>query len=192
MVAQISDNFKYLGTDFELLGLNGEGLFNPGEYGVRPTMMSTACSRGYVCDYEITNSEILMRNLLLRTEEVQAYPEIDGVKPIFKNIYKAGEYKNLKLYIKYSGGILLGTESIHDMNFYTGDQKPHDFHKVKEIIFVDGKIIKFKDHSQKMRKIRSKLEHLNDEKVDDLSNLYEITQLLRQCFIRDYGDWSLI
>ena len=59
MTAQMPDQFYYKKEQFALIGLKGSNLFDPEDYGVFPIMASTACYRGFVAEYHITEKQLL-------------------------------------------------------------------------------------------------------------------------------------
>src|SRR5262249_23756305 len=65
MTAQISDVVVYRGRPHGIAGVNGSGLFDPREHGIRPTMISTACWRGYHCTYEVAEGCLLLTTVNL-------------------------------------------------------------------------------------------------------------------------------
>jgi hypothetical protein len=68
MTSQIPDTFLYKGEKYELVGLSGEGLIIPQDYGMQPQMLETACYRGFYSTYEITPEQFAIRNSQLRTK----------------------------------------------------------------------------------------------------------------------------
>jgi len=47
MTAQIHDHVVYQGEGYSILGIEGDGLLSPADFGMTPTEMHTACYRGY-------------------------------------------------------------------------------------------------------------------------------------------------
>ena len=53
MTAQIGDIYKYKKKEFTVVALSSVMLFDPKNYGMEPHASSTACWRGYWCEYAI-------------------------------------------------------------------------------------------------------------------------------------------
>jgi len=49
MTAQIQDCVVYQDEGYAIIGIKGEDLLEPADYGMTPTIMHTACYRGYYC-----------------------------------------------------------------------------------------------------------------------------------------------
>ena len=62
MTAQASDQVIYRDQGFMLCAFSNSEPFNPSAHGYRPVMASTACYRGYVCEYEVRNSSLQLRD----------------------------------------------------------------------------------------------------------------------------------
>lgn len=65
MTAQMSDYFKIDNKDYAIVALSVTLQFNPKDYGLQPHVSSTACWRGYWCDYGIENNKFVLKNLYL-------------------------------------------------------------------------------------------------------------------------------
>ena len=88
MTAQWHDSFIYEDEDWDLVGIKGEGFFSPIEYGLNPVGMCTACWRGYICKYKITDKKIVLDQLDINhgvekngEVEVVEGPLVNGVHP---------------------------------------------------------------------------------------------------------------
>lgn len=62
MTAQIPDTFLYKGERSQLIGLKREGLASPGQFGMEPVMLHTACYRGFYAMYELTDGRSFSGN----------------------------------------------------------------------------------------------------------------------------------
>src|SRR5512145_3212170 len=80
MTGQIHDKVLYEGTEYDLVSVNGEGLFEPSIYGLLPQMLHTACWRGFYCAYAIEQFNLLLTSLTIRTHNGQ-YPPISSLFP---------------------------------------------------------------------------------------------------------------
>lgn len=76
MTAQINDGIKYNGTEYSIVGIDGDGLFDPFAYGMNPVSWCTACWRGFVTDYEVENGQLFLDTLKICLTE----PSLGDVK----------------------------------------------------------------------------------------------------------------
>lgn len=75
MTGQIHDKVLFEGTEYDLVGQDGEGLFEPSAFGMFPQMIHTACWRGYYCAYAVERFDLLLTHLTIRTRDGK-YPLI--------------------------------------------------------------------------------------------------------------------
>lgn len=96
MTAQIGDIYKYQKKEFTVVALSSVMLFDPKNYGMEPHASSTACWRGYWCEYAIEDDELLLNDLYLYNSD-DKYPPLNGVEvslPEFKE-YKIVDWVQL-------------------------------------------------------------------------------------------------
>ena len=110
MTAQFNDQFHYHDKGFAIAGISAGDLFNPADFGLFPIPASTACWRGYVAVYAISDSHLVLDALSVNLREEQA-PTINGIEAT----ESAGQYrffshvyKDLKYRIPYTGRLMLG------------------------------------------------------------------------------------
>lgn len=63
MTAQLLDTVCFDGQRFDLVRVDGRGLFEPAAFGLSVVMASTAAWRGYVCAYEIVDDQLELKQL---------------------------------------------------------------------------------------------------------------------------------
>jgi len=138
MTAQIHDRLAYLGQDYELLTVSGGGLADPLSHGLQPSMLHTACWRGYFCLYTIIASRLVWSELTVRSQE-GAYPEIAGVRP---SVDPAGVavYRGLDIPLRFSGRILAGKDFLPERYVHMGFQAPSAYASLLELAFTDGRL----------------------------------------------------
>jgi hypothetical protein len=197
--AQIADTVTYEGTTHSLIGVSGEGLFDPSAHGLGPASVTTACWRGYVCQYGIQESMILLTGLSICLREEAQYPEIGGRKPSFSDDFLGGAvYEYLDIPMGFSGGLLLGRDFIQELYVHMGFQKPHAYREVKEVLFSDGRVLGVRDHSGRMQQLREDIR--SDAKKRKASGMPEtqgppsrdaIAELVEHAFDLDYRSWSV-
>ncbi|MCJ7817472.1 MAG: hypothetical protein MUP60_01360 [Candidatus Thorarchaeota archaeon] len=158
MTGQISDQFKYEGDVYNLVGLDGEGFYTPEDFGIITQMASTACWRGYQMFYDCVNGELILDSMHTRTNDkisingVEPSESGDGHVTTFFNAY----YDKLALKTKFTGTILLGTDFIQEMYVHMGFQSAESYRTVYEIEVRNGDIIKVTDLSTRMEERRSR------------------------------------
>ena len=79
MTAQIPDEFTYHNEKFVLVGLKGDDLLTPGEFGITPYFRCTACWRGYVMEYTIIHDQLILSGMRVNTKNPI---EINKVNPL--------------------------------------------------------------------------------------------------------------
>lgn len=151
MTAQISDRFIYKGEKYSLIGIEYPLLVPPILFGMMPTMIHTACYRGYYCTYEITGEAIILREMTL-SEKNGNYLSVDGVEPELED--HQATYRGLSKKTYYSGRMRLAKDFIDEFYIHNGFQKASAFQTVLDITFDRGRIIDIKDRSEDMEKKR--------------------------------------
>lgn len=157
MTAQIPDEFKYNGEVFSLVGLKGNGLLTPEDFGIQPYFRCTACWWGYVMKYTFINDRLILNGMLINAKNS---PIINAVEPqkgkdIGNSLFDYC-YENLNLMTEFTGKILLAKEFIQHMYVHMGFQRPMAFKTVIEIQVENGNITGIRDLSKKMEEERKK------------------------------------
>ena len=78
MTAQMPDEFIINGEPFSLVGLKGNGLYSPEDFGITPFSTCTACWRGYVMKYHFTKDQLILEEMLVNTNNP---PKINNIEP---------------------------------------------------------------------------------------------------------------
>lgn len=112
MTAQITDTVIYKQEKYELIGVKGEGLPLPDDFGMEPVMISTACYQGYYLQFTVRKDRLLWMGMTIRVED-GSYKPVGGVEPVIRE-YEA-DYINLKLPTRFSGGLLIAKDFIEAM-----------------------------------------------------------------------------
>lgn len=153
LTGQISDEFRYNGEVFSLVGINGKGLYTPSDFGMRTTMASTACWRGYQMFYDCVDGKLILDAMNANPTEIKP---VNGVQPkqpedgwMFKHVYE-----NLGLKTKFTGRILLGKDFIQEMYVHMGFQSPESYGTVIELEVKNGDVVKDTDLSSTMAERR--------------------------------------
>ena len=178
MTTQIGDIYKYNKVQYTCLSVSNRGLFDPREYGLQPSEMITACWRGFWCEYEIANNELILQTLHVHDEN-DSYPEINGVRITPKESIPGipakryvGEefvpaeiprffghetYENLALAIPYTGMILLASDYVEKERL----DWTYGYRVLLSLEFDNGKLIDSKDQSELARMVREEDKRLD-------------------------------
>ena len=168
MTAQIPDGFSLNNRAYSIVGVNGNGLFNPTSMGLIPQGVFTACWRGYICRYALKNDRLVLDELDITLGDFEGEkgeflyhdPEIKGVKP---KVWDEGEYffsntyKGLDLKVEFTGGILIGSEFIDELYVHMGFHPAWKYREVVELLFEVGTLSKKRDVSKKIQEFREKV-----------------------------------
>jgi hypothetical protein len=153
MTAQIPDEVLLDGERFSLVGMKGDQLFEPQDFGIIPQSASTACWRGYVMKYHFVQDQLILDEMRVTTNDPRKFNDI--VPQQEENLFKYC-YKNLNLKVDFTGSILLAKDFIQSMYVHMGFQRPMAFETVVEINIENGTIVHIKDLSKKMAVKRKK------------------------------------
>jgi len=183
MTGQIPDNVIYNGEGYDLVGVKGEGLYEPFEFGLTPVSPHTANWRGFVSCYEVSEKILTLKDIEIHVRNSDDnFPEINGVKPVIRiEGLTQLKYENLKLKTNYTGTILIAKDFIDSMYIHMGFQSPLSFNKVIELEFSKGELTSEKDISERMKTFRKK------KKLDRKLNIDEdLSKWIDRTFSLDY------
>ena len=205
MTAQIQDTIS---IEHQLYWLarssNRDELFNPTDYGINPSPVSTACNRGFDCSYIISDRRLFVMDvnitpnmsdrLKFRHQRIDAIL-CDKSPHISEPNSYIWQYRELFHPIIYTGGLLVCNEMNHELNIMPGFSSIYLCGKVYEAIFDLGNLIQIIDHSTKIAEIRnSLLEKIHTrirENIPQMGStvdysLYSIMPDIEKCFHFQY------
>ncbi len=199
MTAQIQDVFLYEGRPFSLAGISEGELFDVTSLGLRPSMASTACWRGYQAVFAIDEGRLVLHTLHVnllksdrapRTYEREVGPVIHGAAPTpatEKYDFFNNHYEGVKLPIEYTGGVLLADGFIRELYVHMGFHPAWKYERVIELIFDKGALVGEHDRSAKMSEIRERVRRSEREPTTDgLPTRDEIREFVERSFDRRY------
>jgi hypothetical protein len=186
MTAQINDRFRYFGEPFELVGIKGQGLFDPAEHGIRCTMMHTACWRGFIAGYAVEEGELRLVELEMQLDELgpgSEPPKVYRVAPRGVSEHGRADY-TLQARVPFSGGLLLAQDFVQELYVHMGFHPAWKYRRVHELSFEDGKLVREADRSKAMAGIRARIaaRPLGPGGTDE----DELKKWIEQCFDRSY------
>lgn len=190
MTAQIPDTYTFNNKKYDFIAKSGPLGFDPTDYGLKPNASSTACWRGYWCDYVVRRSRLILKNLLIYNADGY-YPPFNGVEPSSigssgKVVYseKRGHVMyRVNLEMDYTGAIVVGRGFISNYYVHGGFQRAWAFKEVKELVFENGKVVEVKDHSNEVKAIRKLYDEDPFKFLDDLT--YDLSYDDTPAFLRD-------
>jgi hypothetical protein len=154
MTAQASEIVRLEGQDFSLAGVDGRGLFDPRDHGIVTHAVSSACWRGFVNTYEVSEDRLWLVHLTIGFHGREA-PVVFGVKPEHeKGDLPHYGYAGLKRPVDFTGGFLLGRDFVREMYVHMGFHPGYAYRIVKEILFDEGRVLEQIDRSDEMAEIR--------------------------------------
>ena len=151
MTAQMPEKVFYQGTEYALIMWEEGQLFTPETYGMQPSMIHTACWRGYYVTYELGEAGFIVREFSVRDREGN-YPPVEGIQPILEE-YQA-TYKGMSLLMPYNGKLTLAKDMIPERYVHMGIQSADAFKVVLEFTLENGRITAFEDRSAEMEEMR--------------------------------------
>ncbi len=157
MTAQINDTFSYRGEAHELVGIKGEGLFDPAKLGIRCTMMHTACWRGYIAAYAVEEEELRLASLEIQLADASDVQPILGASPTRVTEYGRATYERIGVRLPFTGGILLAQDFIRELYVHMGFHPAWKYRVVHELTFEEGRLLRAADRSQSVADIRARL-----------------------------------
>ena len=109
----------------------------------------------------------MLQNLYINSEN-DYYPKINNVsseRENKKSFQYMGHhlYKNLNIFMEYTGKILIGKGFIKKYYIHMGYQRAWAYEVLDELIFDKGELIKTVDHSEMAKKLRLELENKAEE-----------------------------
>ncbi|NHJ85446.1 MAG: hypothetical protein FK734_08275 [Asgard group archaeon] len=162
MTGQFHDLMHFQNELYELVGSEAGNLYNPKDHGLDPQFRCTACRRGYLLTYKVTDKQLILDDILINLEEKT---KINGVKP--KTPEEKGspfqyQYKNVNLKIDFTGKLLLGKDFVRGMYEHMGFQQPMTYKKVLELTFNKGILESTTDLSKAMDEERKSKKKTKD------------------------------
>jgi len=166
MTAQAPDQFFYRDQKLDLVGIKGNELPVPIDFGIETVMASTACWRGYIMRYRVIETRLILEGFWLNSKNDEL-PEINGIKPIklsketaiegdwMHNMFR-NEYKNLDMTIPFNGSLWLAKDFIDSEYVHMGFQSPTAYRTVLKFDFKDGIIVNLEDKSKEVENAREK------------------------------------
>ncbi|MGQ0826324.1 MAG: hypothetical protein ACT4OX_15050 [Actinomycetota bacterium] len=163
MTAQIHDLVGYGDEMYQLVGVNGTGLFEPGDHGLEPVALHTACWRGFICTYVIADQQLLLHGLRIGFKQqssgglVDNAPTLFDVRPAFDQHEHIARYEGLDAPVAFTGSLLLACEFLRDLYVHMGFHPAWKYERTLEVIFDSGAAQAVHDRSAQMARVRAEV-----------------------------------
>ena len=191
MTAQIPDTIRIAERVFCIARTQGEGLFHPQSIGITPVSFSTACWRGFECDYGIEDDRLVLRRLVVpisagqvklgRVEIFGKLPKPVRPKhlPSHEKLFGIGmamhEISDISVPIQFTGRLLVGQDLDTSLYVHIGLQSAYKYRQVRELIFDSGTLTAILDRSAEAEIIRATLISTSGEAEDHIDRSLKFT-----------------
>lgn len=164
MTTQMTDGVTYLNESFQICGVNGTELFDPAAHGLNPQAPSTACYRGWMGEYAVTE-RLLLRDLFVfhdaglpAKNKTANGPVINGIHPTKPESWGGFNclYKDVNIPSSFSGGLLVASGFLREFAVNMGYHAFWTYSRVVELIIQDGQLVSAADKSSVAQEIRDK------------------------------------
>jgi hypothetical protein len=152
VTAQIPDTVILDGHEYELIGIEGEGLFSPSEYGFEPVMWHTANYAGYLLTLEIRDEELVLTKLEIKDAE-DRYPDIDGCSAghvADDDAFAIATYGGLDLRQPFTGTLRIAREFLPEHYVHQGYQSASAYAVVADLDLKAGRVVEVRDRSEEI------------------------------------------
>jgi hypothetical protein len=199
MTYQIRDSISIENQQYQIERCtNREALFNPKCSGIQVGETSSACHRGFYCNYAILDRQLLLMNVNIepnmsdrlkfkygRSEKLLfgRSPEIDGSRA-----GTSWSYRDLCHLLPYSGGMLIVNGNMMMREQIMIHYPIYVREKVCEAVFELGRLISLVDYSDRMMESRDRIIQSNEEilSVLDFFPREVERKILSECFYHQY------
>jgi hypothetical protein len=190
VTAQVPDFVQHQGKRYDVVGVSGEGLFRPSDWGMDPTPTSTACWRGFVALYKVEEDRLYLDQLEIGVAEAFGKPAIEPVR-VFGTLpqeqpggYEA-HYRFEDAVVPFIGGLLLGDQFLHEFYVHMGFHPAWKYEEVLELVFREGHLERTIDHSERIAEIRSEI--ASGSRPDPDGSPDQLDVWIHRTFQLDYG-----
>ena len=163
MTAQATDAMVYDGNEYVVIDANRGLLFDPKAFGIDPISLSTACYRGFSCEYAIERGCLVLNQLEISSGDVDPVTRVLTLYPLpllnghaaqtgdLQHASFAGLYENLQLPLTYSGNILISrnADNAYPPRF-RGCARAWEYDSNLLVTAMDGQVQKVLDVSDKI------------------------------------------
>jgi hypothetical protein len=174
MTAQISDTVTIDGRCYELCGVQGEGLFDPGLFDIEIEAPGPSCFRGFICSYGVDGGRLELADLELWSDPTfwslnrTRLADLFGDSATINGDHPKVDARGLEFPICFTGGLLIGDDFIEELYKPMGFRPPYAYRDVLELTFESGRLLAKSDCSMAMLEVRLRQGLRNQEIPRDL------------------------
>jgi hypothetical protein len=162
VTAQAPDRVRYEHGDFAIAGVSGDGLFDPAHVELDPTMMSTACWRGYVVEYAVVSGFLRMVSVRLgrgtthRGRDLALGDALLGGRVVIADDWLGDGWlvEGLDMPVAFTGRLLLGDGFVARTYRHMGFHPAWKYATVLELTFLSGACTAAVDLSERFIAVR--------------------------------------
>ena len=151
MSSQIPDIVHYVHHQYEPVGIDGHGLFDPADHGIETMPMHTACYRGFICTYAVARRRLHLRSLNINA--ASRLPALFGVNPPHPDddfIRGKPTYEFRSAPVAFTGGLLIARDFQQELYVHMGFHPGWKYRTVHELRFANGRLVTATDRSGEM------------------------------------------
>ncbi len=168
MTTQVGDSLRFQGEQWGLLATRGDTIFDPKQYGMNPVCHSTACHRGYWCEFECDASGLSLRKLAISLTPVRSKTAVEppvfaGVKALTQQevgelIFNEYMYEDLNFTIKADLRLLIAKDFIRSLDLgYGGTALPWQCRRLMDLKIEKGCLTSTEDLSRRVQEMRKRV-----------------------------------
>jgi hypothetical protein len=181
MTQQIPDQIIYNDHQLGIDEIEGSGLFTPMDFGIECRSATTACWRGYVRRYVITNDQLILDSIWFKPKylppldppykvpDIKDLPKVNGIEPVLisreinpaMGFFFTHAYKNLNKITHFNGSISMFDKTSSQL-------------VLKKFYFEDGIIVNFKRESLGPAEPEPTFESTKKEMLEELERLKKL------------------
>ncbi|RKG48284.1 hypothetical protein D7X30_40900 [Corallococcus sp. AB011P] len=193
MTAQSRDILVFEQRPFELMSVQGTGLFDPRQEGLVPQWVSTGCYRGFDCVYRIDEKLLLLEAFSIGLKPLDRLEVkygkgkvLRGQQPHLKEDAFLAVYEQLGWHVPFTGGLVVARDFIPGLASRSESVVSRVlspiwmFSVVHELHFVEGQWTESFDCSSAMDALRHRIAAEPD------GDEHEIHRFLANTFRRSY------
>lgn len=176
MSSQQPDTVAYEGESYELIGVHGDGLFDPEAHGIQTVAPHTGCWRGFIAGYEVRARRLHLRSLSIWSErplppvfgvDVSRSDVEDGVVGHLFDPTSGGRVEGTYAFedapVGFTGGLMVGREFVGRGYSTMGVDPPWFYGTVHDLTFEDGWLVDAVDRSAEMASARARARRDGEE-----------------------------
>lgn len=159
MTAQVPDTIELDGVQHVVAGIDGTGLFEPGEHGVTPQVIHTGCWRGFLCGYAVVGGELRLAELRLGLgSSIAGTPVEEGTTLLGAAAALDGSqwvFRYDRLLVPFTGSLLAADKFVPGTYVHMGFTPAWKFERVVKVAFDVGRETGRTDLSESMAATRA-------------------------------------